>query len=283
MIMKIHILALATVFTMAWGSCSDSTNETNISVTDSSTGIEKENWTDSVARFRESARLGDGHAYLSLAKCYSQGKGVDMDFLLTWQMAKMAVQYNGISSVDEFFDSLPEDSHFRLLIDAIGDFNFQHYDEALQKADLLAEHFPADASLIRAAVALEEGKREKALSLLDEAAAHGNLLAAIAVSIVNEGEEAIYRYAEQMPTLYCRMARESFTTDIDPAEDEMAAALYRKADKHLCLDSTGVRWLLSYYEYNMKNGRYMVDNSELERLRLLNSRLAHQQTRDELK
>jgi hypothetical protein len=49
----------------------------------------------------EKARWGDGQAFLKLADCYRDGKGVKRDFIGMLAMAAQAEEYGGISNTDD--------------------------------------------------------------------------------------------------------------------------------------------------------------------------------------
>lgn len=231
------------------------------------------NWQDSVACYRDKARVGDGNAYLRLASCYHEGHGVSHDFLMAFSMAMMAEQYGGLTNWEEFFLSMPADDPDRLTMEAMDDIGYLRCDEALNKAKLLAAQGKPEADLIRGAVALEEGRKDDALRLFTQAAENGCPLAQLAVSVTEDVQKAKYDFANRLPLYYCRLARECFETDDDPAEDERATSYYRMADEHLCLDRHGVRWLLSYYEHLAMLGNPVADSLEIVRLRSLASRL----------
>lgn len=227
------------------------------------------NWQDSITCYREKAREGDGNAYLQLASCYHEGYGVHHDFMMAYAMAKMAEQYGGLTKWEEFFLSMPADDPDRLTMEAMDDIGYLRRDEALQKADLLAAQKRPEADLIRGAVALEEGRKDEALRLFTLAAENGCPLAQMAVSVTEDVQKAKREFADRLPLIYCRLARECFETDDDSAKDERAAIYYRMADEHLCLDQYGVRWLLNYYEHWAKQGRPVADSLEIVRLRSL--------------
>ncbi len=129
--MKTRIMTFTLLATVVCGGCGDASNEASALSVIHDAAMVKAGIVDTVAQYRAAARQGDGHAYLALARCYWQGKGVDCNFLMAWQMARMAVQYGGIASVDDFYDSLPADDPFRLLIEAMDDVDNQQHGEAV--------------------------------------------------------------------------------------------------------------------------------------------------------
>ena len=269
-----YLLAFAAAVVLLCSGCSEAYLEADNGSGRPASGMEQAGWADSVAHYRSLAGQGDGQAYLHLAQCYHEGKGVEADFVMTWQMVQMAEQYGGIAHGKDFFKALPDDAPDRLLMEAMDDIGNLQREKALLVADRLTAQAHPYADLVKGAVAMEEDRLDEATALLRSAAGQGCLLAAMAVSVLSEGKDALFDYAEQLPLLYCELARQCFKSDISPAEDEQAAAYYLQADERLCLDRTGVRWLLGYYEHQVANGQMAASDPRLEHLRLLNSRLA---------
>ena len=55
---------------------------------------------------KEKAKWGDGKAYLKLADCYRDGRGVKQDFIGMLSMASLANDYGGINRMEEYLDSV---------------------------------------------------------------------------------------------------------------------------------------------------------------------------------
>ena len=80
------------VVVLILASCSDQFNVENVAdaVLEPSAGSD-------VSALMEKARWGDGEAYVKLADCYRDGKGVKQDFINMLAMASFADEYGGIS------------------------------------------------------------------------------------------------------------------------------------------------------------------------------------------
>ena len=65
-----------------------------------------------VATLMEKARWGDGQAYVKLADCYREGKGVKQDFITMLGMVSFADEYGGIGRMEDYISALPEDSEY---------------------------------------------------------------------------------------------------------------------------------------------------------------------------
>lgn len=231
-------------------------------------------WQDSVSFYQAKARYGDGQAYLRLAQFYHDGQGVDHDFMMTWSMAQMAAQYGAIHKGEDYFRSLPSEDSDRLLMEAMDDIGWGRKEAALQKADLLSKQGSPDGDMIKAAIDLDEGKTEQALSLFAKAANEGSDMAKLALAVKEDYHQSLLNYAYRLPQLYCSLARDCFEHDVSQHEDEQAATYYVMADERLCLDATGVRWLLSYYEHQTMIGGAIPDSIEMQRLRILSQKLS---------
>lgn len=262
------VMMTATVLLLTSGGCTEKLT------TEESLAVENVGRHDNVSCYREQARMGDAEGYRQLARCYHDGDGVEHDFLMMWQMLLMVEQYDSTFEPDEFIQALPADDSDRLLKEAMDAFDRGQYALAQEKADLLAAQQHPDAAIIRGAMAFEDGNEEEALRIFREAADNGSLLSQVLLDYDRDDQKKLQHWAPYMPSLYCQLARECFTSECDLREDEQAASYYRLADSLLCLDATGVRWLLGYSEHMEKIGRPVCDRKELERLRILTDRLA---------
>ena len=57
--------------------------------------------TNEVSALIEKARWGDGQAFVKLADCYRDGKGVKQDFVGMLTMLAQADEYGGISNMED--------------------------------------------------------------------------------------------------------------------------------------------------------------------------------------
>lgn len=238
--------------------------------------------TDSILIFREQARLGDGHAYLQLARRYHDGNGVEHDFLTMWNMLEMAIQYGAIDSSATFLMSYPAEDPDRLLAEAMTDIGTARCDLAMEVAERLDLLNHPYAFLIRGAIAQKENNDEESLSHLRIAADNGIVIAEMLIAVAERGRDALWTFADRVPILYCFMARnyaDSYNVVTgDGCTDEqagLAAYYYRKAYENLCLDDVGVRWLYNYYVHLETTGSTAADGTMKENLRLLTTRIAH--------
>lgn len=96
-----------------------------------------------VSALMEKARWGDGEAYVKLADCYRDGKGVKQDFISMLGMASFADEYGGIKRMEDYISSLPTESEYKMVFDAMEEFSRGHHDQALAMAEkLIAQDCP---------------------------------------------------------------------------------------------------------------------------------------------
>ena len=268
---KVFLLMTAVTLIMVCINCTELSNVAEVA--DVATA-QVENWSDSVAHYRALARQGDGQAYRALAQCYHDGHGVEHDYLSMLVMLSMASQYGVTNHLDEFFALMAPDDPDRLLTEGISAIESSQYEDALEKAAILEKQSATYALFLKGIIALEQGRNDEALCILNRAAEEGCILAQIVIASIAEGTRGLYVFCDQMPMLFCEMARDSYLEDDDPEEFQRAARYYRMADERLCLDSKGVRWLLAYYEHCAKVGQPAASDGEIQRLRIMASRLA---------
>lgn len=78
----------------------------------------------------EKARWGDGQAFVKLADCYHDGKGVNKDFIGMLAMLAQADEYGGISNMEDYLKTQPEGSDFKLIFDAVENYEKKNVEEA---------------------------------------------------------------------------------------------------------------------------------------------------------
>ena len=220
-------------------------------------------------RLQEQARWGDAEAYVKLAECYRTGNGTERNLLKAMAMLLMAEEYGG-QRVEAYMAALPEDEPLSLLPAIEEKLKQEDYDGAnALAARMTALGLPGSEELIGAVVALESGRKNEVEQLVKQAIDKGNPLAKLLPMKLSEDEATMLSVAEDFPVVYNMLARNVFTKDVDPKEDEKAAMYYKKADEQLCLDRRAAGWLASYYEYLVKNGEQRNPPTDMERWRVL--------------
>jgi len=226
-----------------------------------------------VTTLLEKARWGDGEAYVKLADCYRDGKGVKQDFINMLAMASFADEYGGISRMDDYISSLPEESEYRLVFDAMGKFCGNKQEEGLAMADKLIERDCAEGYTVKGIILSEQGNREEGKHLLERAAEKGSGFAELYLCIPDlktKQDTDIGRLtalAERMPLANASLAK-IYTGKENPdlKNEQLAAYYYMRADEKACLSKDGARWLLAYH----RNGdNLQLSKKDIERLELL--------------
>ena len=226
-----------------------------------------------VATLMEKARWGDGEAYVKLADCYRDGKGVKQDFINMLAMASFADEYGGISRMEDYISSLPEESEYRLVFDTMEKVCGNKQEEGLAMADKLIERNCAEGYTVKGIILSEQGNREEGKHLLERAAEKGSGFAELYLCIPdlktkqNTDIDRLTALAERMPLANASLAKIYTGKDNPDLKDEqLAAYYYMKADEKACLSKDGARWLLAYHR---NGGNLQLGAKDIERLELL--------------
>lgn len=198
------------------------------------------------------ARWGDGRAFLQLADCYRDGKGVKQDFSGMMWMAVQANEYGCIKSVTDYILSMPADNEYRQLFE-IFEINRS---SMLEKRDSIEKVFSVkdnpNAYVVRGMLASEANDSAKAVSLLKEAEEKGSALATILLGSLymeNKSEEEIKKIesiAPSSPYAYVLLSNIS----IAKGDDRKRAEYLLKAEEYAMLGRRDARWLLDYCKKN---------------------------------
>ena len=219
----------------------------------------------------EKARWGDGAAFLELANCYRDGRGVNKSFADMLVMLIQAVEYGGLDFVDEYIKRIPDDSEFRIIADIIKKCEGKEYDDAKSLSDQLLSRGSADA--MQGYVALECGDTHAAYSLLGKAASQGSDLAELFLCFlemkngVKADVERLKALSDRIPILNLHLARiYSYEMDGSIENDRIAVRFLLKADENACLNRVGARWLLNH-RHILKGTP--LSEKDIERLQIL--------------
>ena len=109
-----------------------------------------------VATLMEKARWGDGQAYVKLADCYREGKGVKQDFITMLGMVSFADEYGGIGRMEDYLSALPEDSEYKLVFDAMEKFSTHKQEEGLAMAEKLIEQDCSEGYTVKGSIISEQ-------------------------------------------------------------------------------------------------------------------------------
>ena len=122
----------------------------------------------------EMARWGDGEAYVKLANCFRDGNGVKQDFISMLSMASFADDYGGIKCIEDYISSLPTESEYKMVFDAMEKFSSKKCDEAISIADeLIAKDCP-EGYTVKGIIASEQGDKSEGERLLKLATEKGS-------------------------------------------------------------------------------------------------------------
>ena len=123
--------------------------------------------TNEVSALIEKARWGDGQAFVKLADCYRDGKGVKQDFVGMLTMLAQADEYGGISNMEDYLKTLPEGSDFKLIFDAVDNYEKKNEDEAAAKLEQLIAKGSPDGNAVQGIMTIERGDTLEGLRLVE--------------------------------------------------------------------------------------------------------------------
>lgn len=228
--------------------------------------------TNEISALVEQARWGDGQAFLKLADCYRDGKGVEKDFVGMLSMVAQADEFGGIRRMEDYLEEMPEGSDFRMIFEAIEKVEDKQVEEAKMMSEQLISKGVPDGYFVQGFMAIESGDTLSGLRLMEQAASQGSNLGNLMSCIPefqggkNPDVAKLAKLAEKMPIINIILARHYWGHDDNNTFDEqMAAHYYLKADEHACLDRRGARWLLGYHE----TGKLQLSERDITRLQIL--------------
>ena len=222
----------------------------------------------------EKARWGDGQAYLQLTNCYRDGKGVKQDFINMVGMMFFAKEYGGIKRINDYMTSLPDDSEYRLVYDAL-DKSCSKADETLEVAEKLIARDCVEGYTVKGIVLMENDDMEEGRRLLRYATERGSGLAQLYLCMPGWQKEfepdidKLKELADSLPLASMCLGNIYSGQKGDDEkfkDDQLAAYYYMKADKHALLGRDGARWLLAYHQ---NGGTVNLTDKDIERLKKL--------------
>ncbi len=220
----------------------------------------------------ERARWGDGQAFLKLADCYRDGKGVKKDFVGMFSMVAQAEEFGGIRQMEDYLNEMPEGSDCRMIFEAIAKFENRQAEEAKMMSEQLISKGVPDGYFVQGIMAIESGDTLGGIRMMEQAASQGSSLSKLMLCIIEFQERKVpdmaklTEIAEKMPIINILLAKTCLRHNDENMYDvQMAAHYYLKADEHACLDRRGARWLLGCHEA----GQLLLSERDIQRLRIL--------------
>lgn len=104
---------------------------------------------------------------MKLADCYRDGKGVKQDFVGMLTMLAQADEYGGISNMEDYLKTLPEGSDFKLIFDAVDNYEKKNEDEAAAKLEQLIAKGSPDGNAVQGIMTIERGDTLEGLRLVE--------------------------------------------------------------------------------------------------------------------
>ena len=194
------------------------------------------------------ARWGDGAAFLKLADCYRDGKGVKQDFLGMVGMVAQAEELGVLTSVGDYIRNIPQDNVYQRL------FSILDVSESsiLEKQDSIEELCSAidipEAYVVRGMIALEAKDSVRAFDMFKIAEEQGSMFALVATGAYDlmykkELDTAKFEtIAINSPIAYMFLAKSCRAR----GNDRKSAEYLLKAEEKAMLTKGAAMWLLDY-------------------------------------
>ena len=202
----------------------------------------------------EQARWGDGQAFVKLADCYRDGKGVKQDFVGMLTMLAQADEYGGISSMEDYLRTLPEGSDFKLIFDAVENYEKKNVEEATAMFEQLIAKGSPDGYAVQGIIAIERGDTLEGVRLIEQAATSGSTFAELLQCIPDWRGASdpdlgkLAALSDKIPFVNTILGKMYAGYEDEKLTNEPLAAHYLlKADEKACLGKRGARWLLYYH------------------------------------
>ena len=226
-----------------------------------------------VASLTEQAKWGSGEAYLKLAQCYHDGDGVERDFVTMLCMVEMAQQYGSVKSFGDYMQTLPPESEYKLLFDAINHIYDREYDMANAMAERLIEQGCAEGYAVEGILAMERKDSIEVKHYFEQAANMGSNFAELLLCVKDWKNSLDFDIARlvvlsnRIPVANLMLAAHyADLTNSEKNYDKMASHFYLKADKSGLLGKKNARWLLNYYK---NGGIRTIDDKDYTRIKKL--------------
>ena len=199
--------------------------------------------TNEVSALIEKARWGDGQAFVKLADCYRDGKGVKQDFVGMLTMLAQADEYGGISNMEDYLKTLPEGSDFKFIFDAVDNYEKKkNEDEATAKLEQLIAEGSPEGNAVQGIMTIERGDTLEGLRLIEQAATAGSTFTELLLCIpdwrgaTNPDVEKLAALSDKIPFVNTILGKMyAGFEDENLQNDQLAAHYFLKADEKACL------------------------------------------------
>lgn len=221
----------------------------------------------------EQARWGDGMATKKLADCYREGRGIKKDFIGMMAMVGMSERQGGVSSMDAYFQSVPEEDGFRRMYDIMNHLAQGRKEKADSIISQMDNRNNPNLEVLMGIDSIEKGDSIGGKQLIQAAISKGSSFGALILcffdSLDNPEHDmsGLLSLADEHPFIYKLLGdhyRKKLTNEAE--NEKQAAQYYLKADEYAMLSKGGASWLLAYYE---EGGDIRLSDTDIKRLRAL--------------
>lgn len=219
------------------------------------------------------ARRGDGSAYLKIADCYREGKGVKRDFLGMVMTAEMARKRGAINRIEDYLNMVSDGDDFKRMFQLIDSYRPRERERGDSIIREMAAMGIPDALALAGIMLMDRGDSIEAAASLDEASAKESTLAYVrlnfpdGLNVLKSESMKLLLIADRLPFAYAILGNLYYEPDENGDTDrQRAVEYYLKAEQHAFLGSKGARRVLDYYR---EGGNVQLTEDDIKRLELL--------------
>ena len=227
--------------------------------------------TDSLAVYREQARMGDSTAYLRMAELCLQDENVERGTLWALFWATQAEEWGAVESWHTWGLSMPKYLPVHHLTEVLQDLAYHHFDDARAKGKRL-NNMGFHPDWVETAIAMECDGKEKAVSMCRQMIDDGSLIGRMMYCLLTNDRDSMLAVVDELPMFYVSLAEQARYNEHGKDPDEVSENVpkyYLKADEKACLNREGARTLLAYYDYLLYKDSLAVSPEEYARMKRL--------------
>jgi cell division protein FtsI (penicillin-binding protein 3) len=175
--------------------------------------------------------------------------------------------------MEDYLKTLPEGSDFKLIFDAVDNYEKKNVDEATSMLEELIAKGCPDGFAIQGIITMERGDTLDGIRLIEQATTAGSTFAELLQCVpdwrgaTNPDVDKLTALSDKIPFVNAILAKMYAGYDDENLQnDQLAAYYYLKADEKACLGKRGARWLLGYHR---SGANLSLSERDIQRLQIL--------------
>lgn len=224
---------------------------------------------DTVMSLLWQARQGDGTAYLKLADCYRDGKGVKKDFLGMITMAGMAEGRGATNRLEDYIEAIPNGHEYKTLFMLMDSYKLCVQDSVDSIVHAIENVGGIEAQTFIGLITVNQGDTITGMKMMRDAAEQGCSLAELLLAIPNWKADAtrLSCIADRVPIAYTILGNLYYEPDKNGNTNrQLAVEYYMKAEEHAVLGKSGAERVLDYHK---NGGNVLLTKDDVRRLELI--------------